>query len=588
MAAMTRVRETSPLLPGDPEEIDGYLLMGRLGEGGQGVVFLATAPSGERVAIKQLRPGLVGDEPARAALAKEVAAARLVAPFCTARVIDARLDGPWPHVVSEYIDGPTLQQHVLEDGPVTGASLDRLAIGTITALAAIHQAGVIHRDVKPGNVMLASDGPRMIDFGIARDFDADTTGTSRVFGTPAYMAPEQLNGGRAGTASDVFAWASTMAYAATGHSPFEASNVMAVVQRITSGRPDLDGVPENFGGVLRRCLVRDPRRRPSAEQILLLLLGQPERDVSDPAEVFAQATRIADSHEPAPSFGGGPVTQVVPPAPEPTQHIPSFATGPASGSFATGPASGSIGLAAPARPASKRPMGAPGGPGKRPNRSPVYDPPPPSGRGSKFPLVAGLLVSAIVAGAIALATGDWFWRGDPASGASANQVTPPTQTAEPDGRPSEAADEAADEEEPAAKPSPTGDDDRNRGNNNDDEDRNGDNGRIVPAAFDGTWEGQGSQPGANFDEWTVEMDLEEGEADGTFEIPTLNCKGTLTVLQASQEQLLLREQVTDDPRDVCADSGRFRLSVSGSEELTFTWEDDANARNRADGSLTRQ
>src|SRR5690349_3345802 len=255
---MADVPVASALVPGDPTEIDGYRVEGRLGEGGQGVVYLAGAPDGTKVAIKRLRAGLVDDATARQRLAKEVAAARQVAPFCTARVIDARLDGPFPHVVTEFIDGPSLQRKVQNDGPFTGAELFRLAVGTATALAAIHQAGVVHRDFKPANVVLAGDGPRVIDFGIARDLSQDTTVTSRVFGTPAYMAPEQVSGERATTATDVFAWGSTMVYAATGRAPFDAPHMAAVVLRISNAEADLTGVPPALAAVVRRCFRRNP------------------------------------------------------------------------------------------------------------------------------------------------------------------------------------------------------------------------------------------------------------------------------------------------------------------------------------------
>ena len=303
---MAGVSAPSPLLPGDPSHVDGYRIDGRLGEGGQGVVFLATGPSGERVAVKRLRPGLADEGTARVRMVKEVNAARQVAPFCTARVIAAKLDGPHPHVISEYIAGPSLQRRVQDDGTFAGAELFRLAVGTATALAAIHQAGVVHRDLKPANVMLADDGPRVIDFGIARDLTTETTVTSRVFGTPAYMAPEQVSGERASTATDVFAWGSTMVYAATGRAPFDAPHMVAVVHRITSVEADLTGVPPALAAVVRRCLAKSPGDRPSAQQIVQLLLGHPlpNQDLSDPTAVLAEATQVAVS--PSPSSGALP------------------------------------------------------------------------------------------------------------------------------------------------------------------------------------------------------------------------------------------------------------------------------------------
>jgi len=278
----------------DPVAIGGYRVLGRLGSGGQGVVYLASTDSGERVAIKQLRHGLE-NERARQQFAKEVAAARRVSPFCTAQLVDVQLDGPMPYVVSEFIEGPSLEQQIRHNGPMTGVVLQRMAIGTVTALAAIHQAGVVHRDFKPANVMLAPDGPRVIDFGIARNLLAETTTTSSVSGTPAFMSPEQLQAERVGPATDMFAWASVIAYAATGRAPFEAENMMAIGYRILSGQPDLSGVPADLLPVLRQCLDKDPARRPTAQQALAMLLGRPAPayDAQDATQVLAEATVLA-------------------------------------------------------------------------------------------------------------------------------------------------------------------------------------------------------------------------------------------------------------------------------------------------------
>jgi hypothetical protein len=287
---MCAVSDEHQLHPGDPDQIDEYRVLSRLGSGGQGVVYLATAPSGERVAIKRLHSAF-GDEKSRLQFAKEVAAARRVAPFCTAQVVDARMDGPSPYVVSEYIDGLSLQQHVRHHGPLAGVALQRLAIGTTTALVAIHTAGLVHRDFKPANVMLAADGPRVIDFGVARDLSLETTADSGVPGTLTFMAPEQLSGGRVGPPSDLFAWASVMVFAATGRTLFEAPHAIAVVKAIADADPDLTGVPADLLPVVQRCLSKDPARRPSAQQALVELLGRPAADaeVSDPSGVLAEA-----------------------------------------------------------------------------------------------------------------------------------------------------------------------------------------------------------------------------------------------------------------------------------------------------------
>ncbi|MFC5822851.1 ABC transporter substrate-binding protein [Nonomuraea insulae] len=255
------------LRSGDPSSIGPYQLTGFLGEGGQGSVYLGLAPSGERVAVKLLHARFTEDERAVRRFLREADAARRVAEFCTARVLDVSESGGQPYIVGEYVDGPSLQHHVAADGPIGGQVLIRLAVATATALAAIHRAGVIHRDFKPGNVMLGPDGPRVIDFGIARALDVSQSISTSVVGTPAFMAPEQFLGDPH-AASDVFAWAGTMVYAATGRGPFGFGALPVVMHRIMNGEPDLSGVPDSLRPLLWAALAKDHQRRPSAEQLL--------------------------------------------------------------------------------------------------------------------------------------------------------------------------------------------------------------------------------------------------------------------------------------------------------------------------------
>ncbi|WP_211591994.1 serine/threonine-protein kinase [Microbispora sp. H10836] len=259
----------SPLRAGDPERLGDYRLVGRLGEGGQGVVYLGETPAGERVAVKvvRVRPSIG----VPTSFARELAAARQVAEFCTARIIDARLDADPPYIVSEFVDGPSLQQVIESGGPLMGAVLHRLAIGTITALAAVHGAGVVHRDFKPSNVLVGPDGPRVIDFGIARLVDASTT-TGLPAGTPPYMAPEHFHGDRIGPPADVFAWGSTITYAATGAPPFGRDTPAAIAYRIVQGDPVLGDLTGGLRDLVTRCLDKDPARRPTAREVLLSLL----------------------------------------------------------------------------------------------------------------------------------------------------------------------------------------------------------------------------------------------------------------------------------------------------------------------------
>jgi MFS family permease/predicted Ser/Thr protein kinase len=251
-----------------------YELVGRLGEGGQGVVFQGRAPDGVRVAVKLLRVGQGGDEAARRRFVRELSAAERVAGFCTARVLDADIEGDTPYIASEYVDGPSLQDLVREQGPRTGDDLLRLAIATVTALAAIHEAKIVHRDFKPPNVLMSPDGPRVIDFGIARALDAPGTLTSQVVGTPAYMAPEQVAGAPLGPAADMFAWGSTILFAATGRSPFGAVSIPAVMHRVLHVDADVSMLPQPLAALVNACLNKDPARRPAATDVLLSLLGR--------------------------------------------------------------------------------------------------------------------------------------------------------------------------------------------------------------------------------------------------------------------------------------------------------------------------
>jgi serine/threonine protein kinase/ABC-type amino acid transport substrate-binding protein len=266
--------QISPLVAGDPTELGSFRLSGRIGEGGQGIVYLGVNDKDERAAIKLLHVKFSGDTIARSRFARELKAAQRVASFCTARVIEADLDGDTPYIASEYIDGRPLREVVETDGPLTGTVLDRLAIGTATALTAIHHASIVHRDFKPDNVLIAADGPRVVDFGIARIIDSTGTITSRAIGTPAYMAPEQIAGDDIGPFTDVFSWGATIAFAATGTVAFEGKSIATVLNRILNHEVDVGMLHEPLRGVVREALAKSPAERPSADQILLRLLGQ--------------------------------------------------------------------------------------------------------------------------------------------------------------------------------------------------------------------------------------------------------------------------------------------------------------------------
>ncbi|MFB9965867.1 WD40 repeat domain-containing serine/threonine protein kinase [Sinosporangium siamense] len=280
-----------PLRQGDPASIGGYRLLGLLGEGGQGTVYRAEGEGGQQVVVKLLHARLAGDADAHRRFLREAEAARKVAPFCTAGVLAAGIaeDGR-PYIVSEFVVGVTLLELVRTQGPRTGSGLARLAVSTVSALEAIHRAGVVHRDFKPANVLMGAEGPVVIDFGVARDVDR-TTQTVGIIGTPRYMSPEQVGGGPIGPASDVFSWAATMVFAATGHPAFPGDAMPAVLNAVLNGEPDLSGVPEPTAALLRACLAKDPAARPSVSDIRETLSGNRLPAPQQPSE--------PTKHEPA-------------------------------------------------------------------------------------------------------------------------------------------------------------------------------------------------------------------------------------------------------------------------------------------------
>jgi hypothetical protein len=252
------------------EHIGRYRLLEKIGEGGMGVVHLATDPQGRQVAIKVLRPGVASDQTALRRLAREVDSMRRVRSPNVAEIVDADVTAEPPYVVTQFVPGRTLEQTVRDTGPLRGRELLRLAKGLAGALAAIHDAGIIHRDLKPGNVMFLDSGePVVIDFGIAQGVDATRlTATGLVIGTPGYLAPEIIEGEDAASASDVHSWASTIAYAATGRAPFGSGTFESIFYKIMEGRPDLDGVPAALLPLIRAAMARNPAERPTAHALI--------------------------------------------------------------------------------------------------------------------------------------------------------------------------------------------------------------------------------------------------------------------------------------------------------------------------------
>jgi len=249
--------------------VGGYHLLTRIGEGGMGVVHLAQRPGGPRVALKVLRPHIVGDDEARARLAREVNSLSRIRSTGVAEIVDADPWGDIPYVATRYVPGLSLHDHVREEGPITGADLTWFATRLGEALLSVHEQGVLHRDVKPSNVLMEGRSPILIDFGLARVADdPKLTHTGWLLGTPGYLAPEILHGDDATVASDVHSWAATVAFAGTGRPPFGRGPSMAVMDRVRRGEHTLDGLPDEVRRVVAAALHPDPHRRPSLPEVI--------------------------------------------------------------------------------------------------------------------------------------------------------------------------------------------------------------------------------------------------------------------------------------------------------------------------------
>jgi hypothetical protein len=253
----------------DPRYIGPYRLLGRLGSGGMGHVFLGHSPGGRRVAVKVIRPDLADAPDFRRRFGREVAAAQRVSGMFTAPVVDADPAAPQPWLVTAYVDGPSLADHIARNGAMAEREVLRLGCALAEGIAAIHAAGIVHRDLKPSNVLLASDGPRIIDFGISRAAEETSlTQSGMVFGSPGFMSPEQADGSEIGNATDVFSLGAVLAFAATGTDPFGSGASSALLYRVVHAEPDLTGLSADLYEVVSACLRKNPAERPTPGQLI--------------------------------------------------------------------------------------------------------------------------------------------------------------------------------------------------------------------------------------------------------------------------------------------------------------------------------
>lgn len=283
-------KNLEPLAAGDPATIGPYVLSGKLGSGGMGTVYLGSTPEkNNQVAIKVIRPELAFDEQTRARFRDEMENARKVASFCTAKVLDHGTFENRPYMVTEYIAGTALAEHIAEHGPLDSSTLHGFALGVAAALAAIHRTGLVHRDLKPANVLLSLSGPRVIDFGIARAMNTATnhTQTGIVMGSPGWMAPEQLLEEKVTTSADIFAWGCLVAFAGNGTHPFGNGDAMTLGKRVLFAEPQIGNLDSPLDRLVTRALAKEPGRRPTAQDLLLELAGG--EDTSNPNDMVSHA-----------------------------------------------------------------------------------------------------------------------------------------------------------------------------------------------------------------------------------------------------------------------------------------------------------
>lgn len=319
----------TPLEPNDPQRLGQFELMGRLGAGGMGVVYLGRSPGGDLVAVKLVRSDLAHEPTFRERFRREVEALRRVSGPRVARLIAADTEAPQPFLVVEYVDGPTLADSVAANGPIAGARLRALAAALAEAVVVIHEVGVIHRDLKPSNIILAADQPKLVDFGIAAAAGSmPLTMAGTVIGSAGWMAPEQASGAVSTPAVDVFTWASLVAFAGTGRPPFGLGGPDTVTARILNGAPDLEGLPQEVRPFVEAAFIKDPAQRPSARA---LLAGLVDRDEATTDELVEETTHLIENTWVMPA-GGWPVaadrTPVQPPPPPAAASSPSAALPP--------------------------------------------------------------------------------------------------------------------------------------------------------------------------------------------------------------------------------------------------------------------
>ncbi|MFI2612959.1 serine/threonine-protein kinase [Kitasatospora sp. NPDC018619] len=521
---------------GDPRQVGEYRLLRRLGAGGMGRVYLGRTAGGRTVAVKLVHEQYAADREFRVRFRNEVAAARQVGGRWTAPVLDADTEGAQPWVATGYVAGPSLGAAVRDFGPLPVAAVRSLGVGLAEALRAVHAQGLVHRDVKPSNVLLALDGPRLIDFGITRALDAATalTRSGFVVGSPGYLSPEQADGRGAGPASDVFSLGAVLAHAATGTAPFGSGVSAAVlIYRVLHEEPELDIPDRELHALVAACLAKDPARRPTPAQLSERLTaadpaaaGRLERrDWLPPAVAAALAALAVELLDLDGDSPGQPVTaggQFGPAG----QFGPTGQFGPAEPWPAAPPLPGTAPTPSPTpAPPTGAPPGRPSPGGPAPGTPTPFSPPPPYRPGHPYPpqparrrragpaalLAAAVLAAAVAGTAVFLAT----------RGRGATAPEPDTRT----GAPASASGAPTSGTPTSGSPASGGE---------------------IPAAFLGSWQGTlGSQQ--SFVKADFSITIAQGRAnDPVAQIHNNNgagtryCDATANLVQATADRVVLR------------------------------------------------
>jgi hypothetical protein len=572
-----------PLTSEDPREVAGYQIRARLGAGGMGRVYLAFTRGGRAVAIKVVRAEFGEEEEFRDRFRREVVAAQRVHGMYAAQVLDADPDAPQPWLATAYVPGLSLQQAVTDYGPLPLDSVFLLVAGIAEALQAIHAVGIVHRDLKPSNVILAADGPRVIDFGVARSVAAPAlTRGGALVGSPPFMAPEQARGQPVTPAVDVFALGSLAAYAITGRLPFGVGSPVAVLYRVLNETPDLRSCPTDLRPLIERCLAKDPAQRPQPDELIdtcqaRMIDGALAFDGSWlPAAVSAVAA--APLASPVPGKGSE--------ADDAIRTDPSL-----SGQYSSAGALGADTYSGvvrdpPERPAADVPSSA--------STSPAGGPPRSDRRGASrkttirrsaavFGLAAAVLAGVVLLpGAAKLGTGPdhpqavgrYGPTSPPLSGRTGRSArkrrrsTPAATVAAP--RPARSGTGAASGLSPSAtapasaSPSPSASPPASASSSP----------PPAPtgrAAFGGTWSGTVSQPTWTVPSWTVELVIPAAGRTGSYSAPSLGCSGTLAVKSYTATSMLVRAKTTSAVNSGCVAKAKLTLDLSGPAELSMTW-----------------